>query len=398
MAAKTLFYEALRQFKTFNKITVDISKHERKRLLRIEANFILKDGQLFYTGPRRQYMRLVVQSEEQKQAVLQECHGHPGTGNHSGVRGTRDRVTAGYYWSTISEDVKDWVKRCRQCQLNDKIKTASPALRPIKVNEPWEVVGMDLIGPLQETTQKNQYILTMTDLHSTWVVAEALQTKSAAEVAAAVVNKLYLFGMVRKIITDQGREFVDMLNTKIFEALNIKQAVSSAYHPHTNGQDERTNQNIKRALRKYVNEEHNDWDVHLQAIVYGINTAEQRSTGYSPHYRFFHRHPRLPEEVGDPEDDPERTLTAVKALNKKFCSNIERAQEQQKKAFSGRKRKRARTCHLEAGDKVLIEQHPKKIKLEPTLQTTHEENQQPKTENLVDHSYAASATLMEHQY
>lgn len=39
--------------------------------------------------------------------------------------------------------------------------------------------------------------------------------------------------------------------------------------------DEGTNQNVKRALRKYVNEQHNDWDVHLPAVVYGINTAEQ---------------------------------------------------------------------------------------------------------------------------
>ncbi len=40
-------------------------------------------------------------------------------------------------------------------------------------------------------------------------------------------------------------------------------------------QDERTNQNIKRALRKYVNDNHNDWDLHLPAVVYGINTAKQ---------------------------------------------------------------------------------------------------------------------------
>lgn len=64
---------------------------------------------------------------------------------------------------------------------------------------------MDLIGPLRETANKNQYILTMTDLYTKWVVAEALQTKSATEVAAAIVNKMYLFRMVRKIITDQGK-------------------------------------------------------------------------------------------------------------------------------------------------------------------------------------------------
>jgi len=56
-----------------------------------------------------QYMRLVVLSEEQKRSVLTECHNNPGTGNHSGVRGTQNRVIAGYYWSTIIQDVKEWV-------------------------------------------------------------------------------------------------------------------------------------------------------------------------------------------------------------------------------------------------------------------------------------------------
>lgn len=68
---------------------------------------------------------------------------------------------------------------------------------------------MDLIGPLRDTANNNQYILTMTDLYTKWVVAEALQTKSGTEVATAIVNKLYLYGMVRKIITNQGMALVN---------------------------------------------------------------------------------------------------------------------------------------------------------------------------------------------
>ena len=78
-----------------------------------------------------------------------------------------------------------------------------------QVKEPWEVLGMDLIGPLRNTANKNQYILTMTDLYTKWVVADALQTKSGTEVATAVVSKLYLFGMVRKIDTNQGKALVN---------------------------------------------------------------------------------------------------------------------------------------------------------------------------------------------
>lgn len=68
------------------------------------------EGQLFYTGPNRQYMRLVVLSDAQKEAVLQECHSVQCTGKHNGIRSTRNAVVSTYYWSTITEDVKDWVK------------------------------------------------------------------------------------------------------------------------------------------------------------------------------------------------------------------------------------------------------------------------------------------------
>lgn len=77
-----------------------------------------------------------------------------------------------------------------------------------QVKGAWEVVRMDLIGPLKATARQNQYVLTMTDLYSNWVAAEALQTNAASEVSAAIISKLYLFGMVRKIISDQGRDFV----------------------------------------------------------------------------------------------------------------------------------------------------------------------------------------------
>lgn len=92
----------------------------------------------------------------------------------------------------------------------------------------------------------HQYVLTVTDLFTKCVIAEPLKCGSSTEVAKALVSKLYTFGMVRKIITDRGRAFVNELNAHIFAALNIKHAITSAYHPQSNGQDERTNQNVKR--------------------------------------------------------------------------------------------------------------------------------------------------------
>uniref|UniRef100_A0A3B1J522 Integrase catalytic domain-containing protein n=1 Tax=Astyanax mexicanus TaxID=7994 RepID=A0A3B1J522_ASTMX len=326
------FYRALKEYILSGTFTPPCNKKMRKEMRRVSENFIAKDNRLFYTGPNKTYMRLVVCTEEEKRSVLMECH-NSGTGNHNGVRGTRDRVIAGYFWPTLMKDVTEWVKCCRRCQLNDPMKTGTPVLHSIKVKAAWEVIGLDLIGPLRETGQKNKYVLTMTDLYTKWVVAEPLQNKTATEVSAAIIKTLYLFGMVKKIITDQGREFVNELNENIFATLKIKHAVSSAYHPQTNGQDERTNQNVKRVLRKYVNESHNDWDIHLPAVVYGINTAKQSSTRHTPYFLFFHRHPHLPEvmnacpmgedfKIADPEDDLDTRVNEMKILNEKVRSKF----------------------------------------------------------------------------
>lgn len=55
-------------------------------------------------------MRLVILSDEQKRVVMEQCHNNPCTGNHSGVRSAKDRVIAGYYWSSLKKDVVYWVK------------------------------------------------------------------------------------------------------------------------------------------------------------------------------------------------------------------------------------------------------------------------------------------------
>lgn len=55
----------------------------------------------------------------------------------------------------------------------------------------------------------NRFILTATDLFTKWVVAKALYSKTAAEVSKKIVNILHEFGLVDRIITDQGREFVN---------------------------------------------------------------------------------------------------------------------------------------------------------------------------------------------
>uniref|UniRef100_A0A3Q3B746 Integrase catalytic domain-containing protein n=1 Tax=Kryptolebias marmoratus TaxID=37003 RepID=A0A3Q3B746_KRYMA len=261
--------------------------------------FLYLDDILIYSSDLQQHEshRLVVLLEGEKTAVLRECHNNPGTGNHNEIRTTRDRIVAGYYWLTIKD-----VKGCHRCQLNDPMKTVAPVLHSIKVLE------LDLIGPLPETSRGNNYVLTMTDLYTKWVVAEPLQSKTIVEVSSAIISKLYIFGLVRKIITDQGKEFVNQVKFHLFFLCYCCKLQSFE-------------------------------DIYLLNIQHAVSTgnpiassfALKSSTKYTPYFLLFHRHPRLPEvmnacpmgdsfEVGNAEEEIENQLTEVKHINARVCN------------------------------------------------------------------------------
>ena len=43
----------------------------------------------------------------------------------------------------------------------------------------------------------------------------------------------------KKLLSDQGREFVNTINADLDKKINIDRMITAAYHPQTNGLDER---------------------------------------------------------------------------------------------------------------------------------------------------------------
>ena len=88
--------------------------------------------------------------------------------------------------------------------------------------------------------------------------------------------------MFSDLQSDQGREFVNEINNNLFALAGVDHRVSSAYHPQTNGLDERMNQTITKAIMKYVNSEIEDWDEHIDAVFFSYRTSIHASTKYTP--------------------------------------------------------------------------------------------------------------------
>ena len=62
---------------------------------------------------------------------------------------------------------------------------------------------------------------------------------------------------------------------------------TSAYHPQSNGLCEQLNQTLQNILLKRVNDNQDDWDELLPAVLFAIRTSKQKSTQYSPFQLMF---------------------------------------------------------------------------------------------------------------
>ena len=77
---------------------------------------------------------------------------------------------------------------------------------------------------------------------------------SAEELAQEYKNKAFLYiGLLSKLISDRDTRFTSKLFQELCQQLGICQNLSSAYHPQTDGETERTNQSVEVALRIFCN-------------------------------------------------------------------------------------------------------------------------------------------------
>ena len=81
------------------------------------------------------------------------------------------------------------------------------------------------------------------------------------------------FGTLRTIISDRGSHFANKVFEKLMSRYGIKNIMSLAYHPQTNGQAEIFNREIKKILEKTVNSNIKDWSLKLDDALCSYITA-----------------------------------------------------------------------------------------------------------------------------
>ncbi|XP_039072870.1 gypsy retrotransposon integrase-like protein 1 isoform X1 [Hyaena hyaena] len=294
---------------------------ERSGIRRAAKKFIFREKKLFYVGKDRKQNRLVIVSEEEKKKVLRECHEND-TGAHHGISRTLTLVESSYYWTSVTNDVKQWVYACQHCQLAKNTVILAPKQHLLKVENPWSIVTVDLMGPFHASNRSHVYAIIMTDLFTKWVVILPLCDVLPSEISKAMVNIFFLYGPPQKIIMDQREEFIHEINVELFGLFGTKQIVIS-HASQTVNRTESTPSTIKAFLSKHCADHPNNWDDHLSAISFAFNVTHLEPTKNTPYFQMFNRNPYIPEtsdilhEVdGDDTSMFAKILGAVKEAGK----------------------------------------------------------------------------------
>ncbi|WVZ84812.1 LOW QUALITY PROTEIN: hypothetical protein U9M48_031799 [Paspalum notatum var. saurae] len=191
-----------------------------------------------------------------------------------------------FWWPGMKRAVAEYVAVCDTCQ-RVKAEHQRPAglLQPLKVPEwKWEEITMDFIVGLPRT-QKGY--------NSIWVVVDRLTkvahfipvntTYTGARLAELYIYRIVcLHGVPKKIISDRGSQFTSRFWEQLHDSLDTKLRFSTAYHPQTDGQTERTNQVLEDMLRACAIQYGTSWDKCLPYAEFSYNNSYQASLKKSP--------------------------------------------------------------------------------------------------------------------
>ncbi|WVZ80271.1 hypothetical protein U9M48_027762 [Paspalum notatum var. saurae] len=191
-----------------------------------------------------------------------------------------------FWWYGMKRAVAEYVAICDTCQ-RVKAEHQRPAglLQPLKVPEwKWEEITMDFIVGLPRTQR---------GYNSIWVVVDRLTkvahfipvntTYLGAKLAELYISRIVcLHGLPKRIISDRDSQFTSRFWEQLHNSLDTKLRLSTAYHPQTDGQTERTNQILEDMLRVCAIQYGTSWDKCLPYAEFFYNNSYQASLKKSP--------------------------------------------------------------------------------------------------------------------
>ena len=262
----------------------------------------IHDEVLFY---ERNGVKRICLPPEHRKAALEYLHTNLLYGQHNNYNALVEEVKKRFYWSGYDEEIKEYVKQCKTCQLSKRYPNKKQGLAKLfNAKYPNHMVAIDHTGPLPTTAKGYRYITTYYDRYSGYTRSVPCESIDAFTTAINFINEwVTLFGAPAIILTDNGTDFRSQLFTHLTKKImNIDVRSTSAYHASCNGAVERFNRTLKTGLRSISADKRLDfakgdsWDLFVKYInsVHNNRKSIRFRYKYCPNEVFMGRSILLP--------------------------------------------------------------------------------------------------------
>lgn len=242
------------------------------------------------------YADRVVCPQGWRRRVIEETHRQA----HAGWSRTADRIQLDWFWPKMREEIRRRVTTCVHCQRSKPGEARATRVQTggLRCGRPWQVMALDLVGPLPATAKGNQWLMVIADHFTKWGDAITLPNATTEEILDRLEHSVFMqYGIPERIHTDQGAQFEGSLFQEFCHLRGIDHSTTTPYHPQGNGVVERNNRTLTEALRALLDAEDGEWDEWAARIMRTFRATPHSATGETPNFLFFGRELRLPDNL-----------------------------------------------------------------------------------------------------
>jgi hypothetical protein len=199
--------------------------------------------------------KLQIPDDQINNCIWQYHHGP--WGGHPGITKTVEQISRKCQFKNMCKHVWNYITKCTDCQQNKHATHAKYGhIQFAEIpDNPWKEITMDFIVKLplsKDPMTKDKY-------NSIFIVVDKLikythfisfkETYTAAQLAFILLDRIIQYhGMPKAITSDRGVLFTSNYWKTLLALIGMKQKLSTAYHPQTDGQTERMNQSLETYL------------------------------------------------------------------------------------------------------------------------------------------------------
>ncbi|KAK8916356.1 hypothetical protein KSP39_PZI022892 [Platanthera zijinensis] len=317
--------------------------------------FTEHDGLLFLNG------RLCIPHVDAlRSEILYEVH-NTTYSIHPGRTKMYQDLKQDFWWPGMKTDVVQYIAKCRTCQLV-KAEHQKPGgyLQSLPIPEwKWDDITMDFVMGLPRSKAGNNGIWVIVDRLTK--VAHFIPMKNDSPVQKLVdqyIDSVIKYhGIPRSIISDRDGRFTSNTWKLVQKRLGTKLLYSTAFHPQTDGQSERTIQVLEDLLRMVVLDLKGSWEKYLSLVEFSYNNSYQSSIQMAPFEALYGRRCRNPLSWAEDGEHKLFPKDQINKMNNKLTLVRERlkiAQDRQQKYYNARHRQ----VEFKIGDMVCLKIKP----------------------------------------